>query len=185
MARPLVLVPILAGLLACAAPAFAADEPPTVTAPPSRTVADQIDAFLRDSPVAKLPTESEPVGVTSSSAPRQVHGEISVSAGSHGYRDVYARTDLPVGKTGTLSIAVEQGRGGYGYGGYGYGGYGRFGARGGDIQNLGVSLALGGSAARPCREARDVDLDRPDRCRPSDGDRRAFDGRPADIAEPH
>ncbi len=70
-----------------------------------------------------------------------MHGVVDVAVGSHGYRSAYVRSDFPVGKTGTLSIAVQDsqfnGRAGYGYGGYG--GYG-----GG--QNIGIGLAFGGAA---------------------------------------
>lgn len=154
---PLALVLGLALPLACG-PALATEPPadaPTATAPAASAdpgVADQIAAYLRDSPVVQLPTDGEPVGVTSSAAPRQVHGVVDVAVGSHGYRSVYVRSDLPVGQTGTLSIAVGETRGrgygaygyGYGYGGPGLGGFGRG-------QSLAVGLSLGEPATRPCR----------------------------------
>jgi hypothetical protein len=146
---------ILAAALT-AAPALAADEPPAATAPASPSVAAQIEAFLRDSPVAQLPADTEPAGVTSSTAPRLVHGEVAVGVGSHGYRSVYVRTDLPLGETGRLSIAVEDTRGGY-----------RVSPRGG--QNLGVGLSLGEPNVRPCHEPRDLDADQAERCASPDG----------------
>lgn len=113
-----------------AAPALAAEpetaDQPVATADAQGGVADQIDAWIRSSPA----TEQRADAVADKDAPvieRQPHGVVSVGVGTHGYRSVYARTDLPVGKTGTLSIAVADVRGGrlgpvYGYGpGPGYG----------------------------------------------------------------
>ena len=74
---------------------------------------------------------------------------VDVAVGSNGYRSAYVRSDLPVGKTGTLSIAVGEtrfnGRSGNGYGG-------RFG--GGQSQSLGLGLSLGGDAALDPRDPR-------------------------------
>ena len=76
--------------------------------------------------------------------------------GSSGYRSAYVESDLPVGKTGTLSIAVGEtrfnGRVG-GYGGYGGAYGGRFGP-GGDHQSLALGLSLGGDAALDPRDPR-------------------------------
>ena len=134
-----------------AAPALAAEDPagPTATAPVAST-ADQIEAFLHDSPVTQLPADSEPVGVTSADASRQPHGVVSVGVGTHGYRSVYMRSDLPIGRTGMLSVAIGDTR--FNGGGYGrYGGYGGYG--GWDQRSVGVSLSAGGAAgyADGCR----------------------------------
>ncbi|MDC7682503.1 hypothetical protein PQU92_04400 [Asticcacaulis sp. BYS171W] len=82
---------------------------------------------------------------------RRIRTEMGVSIGTSGYRSGYVATEIPIGETGTLGIAIGQtdfGRNGvlvyddydYGYGGYGYGygydsygapydgGYGRYGA---------------------------------------------------------
>ena len=166
VAQPLFALILLIGLMP--SPALAADlqaDAPVATAPPvapaggvgpappapaaGRGVADQIDAYLKSSPAVVLPDE-QAQGVTSSTEPRKIHGEVSLAVGTGGYRDAYARSDIPVGKTGTLSIAVEQGKTdrNYGYGRFGgYGGYGGgYGyGRNGSFQNLGVGLALGGS----------------------------------------
>lgn len=160
----------LAGVLMAAAPVFAADEPIATanrTAPPAATapaaaapgvaaqpvadpgVAAQIDDYLKTSPAIELPRDGGAAGITSSEEPRRVHGMVDVAVGTHGYRSAYVRSDFPVGKTGTLSIALEdsqfKGRAGgygYGYGGYGYGGYGDQTYRN---QNLAVGLAFGGA----------------------------------------
>jgi len=138
----------ISSLLGLAAPAFAADEPVATADPKAPSIAAQIDDYLKTSPGVELPKDGA-AGITpGDEAPRQVHGVVDVAVGTRGYRSVYVRSDFPVGKTGTLSIAVEdsKGRGGYGYGypyGYGYGGYGR-GAY--DSQNLAVGLAFGGAA---------------------------------------
>jgi hypothetical protein len=83
-----------------------------------------------------------------------VHGVVDVAVGTHGYRSAYVRSDFPVGKTGTLSIALADSRFkgggyGYGYGGYGYGGYGDQTYRN---QNLALGLAFGGAQAGRCRD---------------------------------
>ena len=122
-------------------PALAADEPVATADPRAPGVAAQIDEYLKTSPAIELPKERA-VGITpGADAPRQVHGVVDVEVGSHGYRSAYVRSDFPVGKTGTLSIAVQdtrfRDRGGYDYGEYG--GYGTG-------QNVGVGLAFGGAA---------------------------------------
>lgn len=165
---------IFAGAFAAVAPAFAADEPIATAnkpAPPAAQptaaatsvaaqpvaadpgVAAQIDNYLKTSPAIQLPKDGGASGITSSDEePRKVHGMVDVAVGSHGYRSAYVRSDFPVGKTGTLSIAVEdsqfKGRyGGYGYGGYGYGGYGAgYGDQTYRNQSVALGLALGGAA---------------------------------------
>ena len=155
IARPLALAALAMGL-AGVGPAFGAEaaaDAPTVTAPVASapgepSVADQIAAYLRDSPVARLPADDSPLGVTSSTAKRQPHGVVDVAVGSHGYRSVYVRSDLPIGETGTLSIAVGETRGGRGYGpefGGSEFGAGRIDTRGLDCRNR-VSF----DADRPC-----------------------------------
>jgi len=117
--------------LALAAPAFATEtDAPVATAsatqaPPTST-AEQIDAFIKSSParVERQNADDAVDGVVARDD-RKPHGEVSVAVGTGGYRSVYARTDLPVGENGRVSIAVADSRGrGYGHGWYGgpYGG---------------------------------------------------------------
>ena len=106
-----------------AGPALAADPPadaPTATAA-QPGVAEQIEAFLRDSPAAELPADAQQARPAEAPGPRQVHGVVDVAVGSHGYRSVYMRSDIPLGQNGTVSIAVGDSRGGYPGYGYGYG----------------------------------------------------------------
>jgi len=166
-----------AGLLA-AGPASAADSP--VTTAPAATapdVAAQIDEYLRTSPTIALPRDAAP-GVTPGQAePRQVHGEVSVAVGNHGYRSAYARSDFPVGKTGTVSIAVAQSQGRFGYGDdrrHGGPGY-RYGGRDGG-RSLGMAFNFDNSdSADHCRVRADdgrgrIELSRPGEraCGPDD-----------------
>jgi hypothetical protein len=124
----------VAALLALAT-AAAAETTPVETAP--RTTEDQIDAYLRTSPALSLPSDEE-IDALQEERERKVHGEVAVAVGSHGYRDVYARSDFPVGKAGTLSVAVRDSRF-----------KGRFAHH--DRQSLALGLSLGGSAeARDC-----------------------------------
>jgi len=127
-------LPLALALALISAPAFAAEDPtsPTATAPVLPSVADQIDAFIRSSPVNELPQDAQPLGVTSSAAPRQPHGIVSVGVGTNGYRSFYMRSDLPVGETGTLSVAIGDTRFNGGFGGWGH-------------RSLGVGFASGGA----------------------------------------
>lgn len=129
---------LLAALLAGGAvPALAAEpEGPMATAPKADpaltqpTVGQQIDAYLKSSPALALPDDGVD-GVTSLAPDDRVHGEVSVAVGSHGYRTVYARADIPIKDKGEVSIAVQQSRSN-----------GRvWGPR--NARDLGVSLRLG------------------------------------------
>ena len=168
---------IFAGAFAAVAPAFAADEPiatankpaapaaqpvtggPSVAAAPPVAadpgVAAQIDDYLKTSPAIVLPRDGGAAGITSSEEPRKVHGVVDVAVGTHGYRSAYVRSDFPVGKTGTLSIAVEDSQfKGRGYG-YGYGGYGGYGDQTYRNQNVALGLAFGGAAQNGDPRCRD------------------------------
>lgn len=152
---------VFTGLLA-AAPALAADAPvATATANADQpSIAAQIDDYLRTSPAVALPKDPAR-GITpgDEDTPRQVHGVVDVAVGSHGYRSAYVRSDFPLGKTGTLSVAVQEtrGRGFYGYDSpYGYGGYSGYGNQPYRNQNVAIGLAFGGAAQDAdgrCREA--------------------------------
>lgn len=144
-----------AGLAHAETPVTTAD--PT-SAPPvaASDTATQIEDFIRSAPAPQL-GDGKPVGVTSSDEVRKVHGEVGVSVGSGGYRSGYVVSVMPVGKTGTLTLAVsdtKSGKSGGFYGGPGYG-YGYGGARGfspqGEMRSVGMSLALGDSANDGCR----------------------------------
>jgi hypothetical protein len=81
---------------------------------------------------------------------------VDVSVGSNGYRSAFVASEIPVGKTGTATIAVGETRfNGRGWGGPGY--------RGGpnSSQNLALGLALGGAGATDwrCRQAMDAATD--------------------------
>jgi hypothetical protein len=143
----------LAGLLG-AAPAFAADEPMATANPVDQpSVAAQIDDYLKTSPAVALPKD-DAAGITSSAdEPRKVHGVVDVAVGSHGYRSGYVRSDFPVGKTGTLSIAVQDTQFKGRFGGYGYGGYGNQTYRN---QNVALGLAFGGAAQDASARCRDA-----------------------------
>ncbi len=110
-----------------ATPALAAEpvDAPMSTAGASGTppmdTATQIERYLADAAAEPLrsgtASDREP-------GPRKIHGEVSVSVGTGGYRSGYLTADIPVGERSTLGVAVghtDFGRnGGYGY--YGYGG---------------------------------------------------------------
>ena len=95
-----------------ASPALAAEpvspEAPVSTAGAMTSVADQIDAYLKSSPALEASDGGLPGVVPSDD--RKPHGEIAIGVGTGGYRSVYARTDLPVGENGRISIAIEDTR---------------------------------------------------------------------------
>jgi hypothetical protein len=170
IARRLLPALIAVASLASAGAPRAAEPEAMATAPPAASgpsVADQIDTYLKTSPAAALPKDGV-TGVTSGEEPRKAHGMVDVAVGSNGYRSAYVQSDLPVGKTGTLSIGVGEtrfnGRGYYGGYGGGYGGAygGRFGP--GDHQSLALGLRLGGDAALDPQDprCRQTGEDRPD-----------------------
>lgn len=109
---------ILAGLglaalsAASTALADAADDAPLVTSdggPGVYTLDQQIEDWRIAGQKAESPS---PFAAESlEQAKRKPHGVVSVGVGSGGYRSAYARTDLPLGETGTLSLAVGQERG--------------------------------------------------------------------------
>jgi len=168
MTRASRLIVLLAGL-AAAGGAFAAEPEALATAPaatsgaPSasgQSVADQIDAYLKTSPAAALPRDAAS-GVTSGDEPRKAHGFVDVAVGTGGYRSAFVRSDLPIGKTGTLSIAAGETR----FGDRLVRGYaGPYGA--GTRQSVGLGLFLGGAEADPrgprCRSPDDAGYDRSD-----------------------
>lgn len=100
----------LAALIA--SPVWAAEpataDAPHATASPAMSVADQIDAYLKSSPALELADDDafEPT----SRPDRRPHGEVAIGVGTRGYRSVYMRSDLPIGETGWLSIAIEDSR---------------------------------------------------------------------------
>lgn len=104
---------LLAALIA--GPALAADEPVATAsgaAPP--TVAEQIDAYLKTSPVLQA-DDGQVQGVTARDD-RKPHGVVQVGVGTGGYRSIYVRSDMPLGETGRLSVAFEDTRYGRGHG---------------------------------------------------------------------
>ncbi len=142
---------------------------PVVTTPSAPlTTQEQIDAFLGPARAADaqrrglLPPNHDfdaygPGAYASddrdADGKRKIHGEMSVSVGTGGYRSASASALIPVGESTTVGIAVSKtdfGRNGawaygdgYGYGGaYGYGGYPRR-MRGGESQSLAVSVMSG------------------------------------------
>ena len=144
-------------------------------APKPAATQDQVIASLANTqPIKRLdPNDTsyaEPAAVDTRANPRQIHGQVSVSVGTGGYRSAYVSSVIPVGENGLLGIAVgETNYGnnrvyGYGYDGYGYAPYGYddaygygYGApygnramwsrRGGKSQSLAVSLDMNGRNA--------------------------------------
>jgi hypothetical protein len=138
------------GAASPAAPAGPSAAPQAATAPAPLTIGEQIDNYIRTSPAAVLPKDNA-AGVVSGDEPRQVHGMVDVAAGSNGYRSTFVASELPIGKTGTATIAVgeTQFKGRFG-GGYGGPGYDRFGPQ--SSQSLALGLSLSG-ADPSCRQA--------------------------------
>jgi hypothetical protein len=147
---------VVATAPATGAPANAPDVAPTASATGAApSVADQIDAYLKTSPAAKLPSEGA-AGVTPGDEPRKVHGMVDVSVGTGGYRSAYVRTDIPIGKNGTASIAFGETQFGNRFGNQFAGRYGGQFAPG-VRQSFGLGLRFDDAALDPsslrCRQA--------------------------------
>ena len=147
--RPALLAALIAAPAIVAAPAWAQEtdareaDAPVATAsqaPPPMSTAEQIDAFIKSSPLPD-PRRDETLDGVVASDDRRPHGEVGVAVGTGGYRSVYGRTDIPVGKNGRVSLAFEDTRNGYSYGGYGRGWYGG---------PYGGGLGLGGLERQRC-----------------------------------
>jgi hypothetical protein len=121
---------------------------PAAAAPLS--TAEQIDNYLRTSPTTALPKDAA-AGVTSSEEPRKIHGVVDVAVGSNGYRSAFVASELPVGKTSTLTIAVGQTQ----FNGRADGRFARDRFAGGGRQALGLSFDGGGGdpTSLACRQA--------------------------------
>jgi hypothetical protein len=136
------------------APTTATATAPAAVAPATGaplTTAEQIDNYLRTSPTTALPQDGA-AGVTSSEEPRKIHGVVDVAAGSNGYRSAFVASELPVGKTASVTIAVGQTR----FDGRTDGRFARDRLAGGGRQALGLSFEGGGagdSASLRCRQA--------------------------------
>lgn len=98
-------------------------EQPIQTASPSSTVSSaahgltteqQIDRWLGDRPVV----DDAPVW-REASQPRRMTGEVNLGIGSHDYSHASAQVTLPLGETGSLSLAYSQTKNGYMYRPYG------------------------------------------------------------------
>jgi len=127
---------------------------PTAAAKPM-TTQEQIAAFLAANPAQEV--DDGPRGLVPAdrdeNGKRKVHGSVSASVGTGGYRSFSASALFPVGETTTVGVAVSKTdcgkRGGcfdpY-YDGYGYGqgyGYGRGYGRGGERQSVALSVMTG------------------------------------------
>lgn len=115
--------------------------------PAASDAAAQIDAWIKTAPPVSLDDEG-PDGVTPGREPRKIHGEVGVTVGSGGYRSAYAVSVIPVGETGTVSLAVSKSQGGRFYGGPGGRAFG-----GGDQSSVALAVNLGPLAERVCPAA--------------------------------
>jgi len=106
----------------CAAPALAEEAISTAGTgqAPSATAetAAQIDRWIADAP--RLADDERPM----LDQPRRIHGEVGVAVGTGGYRSGYVISHMPLGETGSLTLAIGQtrnARGYYGHQDYGFG----------------------------------------------------------------
>ncbi|ATQ42139.1 hypothetical protein [Caulobacter mirabilis] len=86
---------------------------------PPMDTATQIERYLADA--AAEPVRSA-AAAERDSGPRKIHGEVSVSVGTGGYRSGYLTADIPVGERSTVGVAVGHTDFGRNGGYYGYGG---------------------------------------------------------------
>lgn len=126
-----------AEIASLSAPPPAAPAQPAATATASMSTDDQIAAYLNEVAAAPPPTSvADAYGGYIPYDDRRPHGEVGVSIGTGGYRSIYARQTMPVGKTGTLDVAFAHSR----FRGWGGGAVGATG--------LGVSLDFSQRASR-------------------------------------
>lgn len=163
---PISTAPTL-GPVAAGQPAPPVSPAPATTKP--LTTDEQITAFIHSVPPPPWRNDASLAGDIQL---RQVHGQMGVSVGTGGYRSAYAQTDIPIGRTGLLSVAVAESRSNPSYGGYslygsdplqsagglGYGGFSghgaHFGSSNGVRQSFGLSLQMGDGEGRGrCRGA--------------------------------
>ena len=135
----------------------AAAAPPSNTAPATTTAAptatskpmttdEQVKAWVNDAPKldhsadasANADGSATATNTDAAAALRQIHGEAGVSVGSNGYSSEFVSTLIPIGKDGTLGVAVSQSD---------YGGnkvdHGRYRLPRGKSQSVAISLYLG------------------------------------------
>ena len=115
---------IAAGVaLAGATSALAADESaPVATA--SRTTDQKISDWLKDAPPLEAADDQSGPEGPAPPPDRRVHGEFGAAIGTGGYRSAYGVVQIPIGKTGSATIAAATGRGGWFAGGPWLGGSG-------------------------------------------------------------
>ncbi len=112
------LLLLLAGsLLALGTPALAADAPAGADGGPVSTASQGTDAkiaaWLDDGAKAK-PASDEPIEDMPPPKPdRKIHGEVGAGIGSGGYRSAYGVVNIPIGKSGSATIAVSTSHGRY------------------------------------------------------------------------
>ncbi|WP_332769339.1 hypothetical protein [Phenylobacterium sp.] len=110
---PVYAPPLISALLLarCAAPAMAEEAISTAGAgaPPSAAAdtAAQIDRWIAEAP--------QPVDEPTVDQRRRIHGEVGVAVGTGGYRSGYLVSVMPLGETGSLTLAISQTKNGRGY----------------------------------------------------------------------
>ncbi|WP_309643444.1 hypothetical protein [Phenylobacterium sp.] len=97
----------------CAAPALAEEAISTAGAGQALSAtaetAAQIDRWIADAPRPADDERAMP------DQPRRIHGEVGVAVGTGGYRSGYLISQMPLGETGSLTLAIGQTRNGRGY----------------------------------------------------------------------
>lgn len=96
---------------ASAAPIEAASPRSTVSSvsqPHGLSTADQIASWIGQDRAVRAGSDRPWDDAIAEAGPRKPHGEFSVGMGTGGYRDYSAAVQLPLGESGTLSLAVRQ-----------------------------------------------------------------------------
>lgn len=86
--------------------------------PHGLTTDEQIDRWIAARSTADKPWAE---AANAPADDRKMHGEVSVSVGTGGYRDYGVAVSLPLGENGRLDVSYRQVENGFGYNGYGYG----------------------------------------------------------------
>jgi hypothetical protein len=89
--------------------ALAADESAPMTTA-SKSTDQKIADWLKDAPPADAADDQPGPDAPPPPRDRRIHGEVGAAIGTGGYRSAYGVVQMPVGKSGSATIAVATGR---------------------------------------------------------------------------
>lgn len=103
-----------AGELVTTAGAAKTPAPAAASVPAAPPLDAQISQFIDQDAGSAPPPSGGGCRTAAAAADRQPHGEVWAGVGTHGYRDVGTAMTAPIGKCGSVSIAIDRTEGGFG-----------------------------------------------------------------------